>query len=223
MDKQALRNRIVKRVAEELKPGSLVNLGIGMPTLVANHVSDEMGILFQSENGMIGIGRDAVTDDNLDADITNAGGQPVSTVPEVSYFDSSLSFAIIRGGHVDSTVLGALEVDAEGNLANWIIPGKMVPGMGGAMDLVTGAKQVIIAMEHCNKNGEPKILQRCNLPLTAKGQVNLIVTEMAVIEVTENGLLLTEIAVDTTVEQVLKATGAELRVASDLRTFGEIE
>lgn len=223
MDKQALRNRIVKRVAEELKPGSLVNLGIGMPTLVANHVSDEMGILFQSENGMIGIGRDAVTDDNLDADITNAGGQPVSTVPEVSYFDSSLSFAIIRGGHVDSTVLGALEVDSEGNLANWIIPGKMVPGMGGAMDLVTGAKQVIIAMEHCNKNGEPKILQRCNLPLTAKGQVNLIVTEMAVIEVTENGLLLTEIAVDTTVEQVLKATGAELRVASDLRTFGEIE
>ncbi len=189
MDKQALRNRIVKRVAEELKPGSLVNLGIGMPTLVANHVSDDMGILFQSENGMIGIGRDAVTDDNLDVDITNAGGQPVSTVPEVSYFDSSLSFAIIRGGHVDSTVLGALEVDAEGNLANWIIPGKMVPGMGGAMDLVTGAKQVIIAMEHCNKNGEPKILQRCNLPLTAKGQVNLIVTEMAVIEVTENGLL----------------------------------
>ncbi|WP_066015547.1 MULTISPECIES: 3-oxoacid CoA-transferase subunit B [Endozoicomonas] len=223
MDKQALRNRIVKRVAEELKPGSLVNLGIGMPTLVANHVSDEMGILFQSENGMIGIGRDAVTDDNLDVDITNAGGQPVSTVPEVSYFDSSLSFAIIRGGHVDSTVLGALEVDAEGNLANWIIPGKMVPGMGGAMDLVTGAKQVIIAMEHCNKNGEPKILQRCNLPLTAKGQVNLIVTEMAVIEVTENGLLLTEIAVDTTVEQVIKATGAELKIASDLKTFGEIE
>ncbi len=223
MDKQALRNRIVKRVAEELKPGSLVNLGIGMPTLVANHVSDDMGILFQSENGMIGIGRDAVTDDNLDVDITNAGGQPVSTVPEVSYFDSSLSFAIIRGGHVDSTVLGALEVDAEGNLANWIIPGKMVPGMGGAMDLVTGAKQVIIAMEHCNKNGEPKILQRCNLPLTAKGQVNLIVTEMAVIEVTENGLLLTEIAVDTTVEQVIKATGAELKIASDLKTFGEIE
>ncbi|KEI69599.1 3-oxoacid CoA-transferase subunit B [Endozoicomonas elysicola] len=223
MDKQALRNRIVKRVAEELKPGSLVNLGIGMPTLVANHVSDDMGILFQSENGMIGIGRDAVTDDNLDVDITNAGGQPVSTVPEVSYFDSSLSFAIIRGGHVDSTVLGALEVDAEGNLANWIIPGKMVPGMGGAMDLVTGAKQVIIAMEHCNKNGEPKILQRCNLPLTAKGQVNLIVTEMAVIEVTENELLLTEIAVDTTVEQVIKATGAELKIASDLKTFGEIE
>ena len=223
MDKQALRNRIVKRVAEELKPGSLVNLGIGMPTLVANHVSDDMGILFQSENGMIGIGRDAVTDDNLDVDITNAGGQPVSTVPEVSYFDSSLSFAIIRGGHVDSTVLGALEVDAEGNLANWIIPGKMVPGMGGAMDLVTGAKQVIIAMEHCNKNGEPKILQRCNLPLTAKGQVNLIVTEMAVIDVTENGLLLTEIAVDTTVEQVIKATGAELKIASDLKTFGEIE
>lgn len=221
MDKQLSRNRIVSRVAQELQPGSLVNLGIGMPTEVASHVSDEMGILFQSENGMIGIGQEPVTAENLDVDITNAGGQPVTTVPEVSYFDSSLSFAIIRGGHVDATVLGALEVDEKGNLANWIIPGKMVPGMGGAMDLVTGSKKVIVAMEHCNKSGAPKILQQCTLPLTAKGQVNLIVTEMAVIEVTGSGLLLTEIAVDTTVEEVLKATGAQLRVASDLKIFGE--
>lgn len=219
MDKNALRERIVKRVAQELTPGSLVNLGIGMPTRVANYVSDDMGILFQSENGMIGIGRDPIDPDNYDPDITNAGGQPVSTVAEVAYFDSCMSFTIIRGGHVDSTVLGALEVDVEGNLANWIIPGKMVPGMGGAMDLVTGARKVIVAMEHCNKNGESKILQKCSLPLTAKGQVDLIVTEMAVIEVTENGLLLREFASDTTIEKVLAATAAELTVARDVKVF----
>ena len=219
MDKNALRERIVKRVAQELTPGSLVNLGIGMPTRVANYVSDDMGILFQSENGMIGIGRDPIDPDNYDPDITNAGGQPVSTVAEVAYFDSCMSFTIIRGGHVDSTVLGALEVDVEGNLANWIIPGKMVPGRGGAMDLVTGARKVIVAMEHCNKNGESKILQKCSLPLTAKGQVDLIVTEMAVIEVTENGLLLREFASDTTIEKVLAATAAELTVARDVKVF----
>ena len=221
MDKKQLRERIVKRVAQELKPGSLVNLGIGMPTMVANYVSDDMGILFQSENGMVGIGQQPVDDETFDADITNAGGQPVTTVPEVCYFDSCMSFTIIRGGHVDSTVLGALEVDAEGNLANYIIPGKMVPGMGGAMDLVTGAKTVIIAMEHCNKKGEPKILRRCSLPLTAKGQVNQIITEKAVIEVTDNGLLLKEVAVDTTIEEVIKATGAELIIPEHISTFGE--
>ena len=219
MDKNALRERIVKRVAQELTPGSLVNLGIGMPTMVANYVSDDMGVLFQSENGMVGIGRDPVDPENFDPDITNAGGQPVTTVAEVAYFDSGMSFTIIRGGHVDTTVLGALEVDVEGNLANWIIPGKMVPGMGGAMDLVTGAKKVIVAMEHCNKNGQSKILQKCSLPLTAKGQVNLIVTEMAVIEVTERGLLLKEIAADTTVEKVIVATAAELSVAGDVKVF----
>ena len=221
MDKKQLRERIVKRVAQELKPGSLVNLGIGMPTMVANYVSDDMGILFQSENGMIGIGQQPVDEDSFDPDITNAGGQPVTTVPEVAYFDSCLSFAIIRGGHVDSTVLGALEVDSRGNLANYIIPGKMVPGMGGAMDLVTGARTVIIAMEHCNKKGEPKILQHCSLPLTAKGQVNLIVTEKAVIEVVDDGLLLKEIAIDTTVEDVIKTTAAELIIPKHIPTFGE--
>lgn len=219
MDKKIIRERIVKRVAQELTPGSLVNLGIGMPTMVANYVSDDMGILFQSENGMVGIGQDPVDPENFDPDITNAGGQPVTTVPEVAYFDSCMSFTIIRGGHVDSTVLGALEVDTEGNLANWIIPGKMVPGMGGAMDLVTGARKVIVAMEHCNKKGQSKILQKCSLPLTAKGQVDLIVTEMAVIEVTENGLLLKEIAADTSIENVIKATAAELSVAKDIKTF----
>ncbi|MGI9273287.1 MAG: 3-oxoacid CoA-transferase subunit B [Endozoicomonas sp.] len=223
MDKRQVRERIVKRIARELKPGSLVNLGIGMPTMVANYVSDDMGILFQSENGMIGIGQQPVDDNTFDPDTTNAGGQPVTTVPEVVYFDSCMSFTIIRGGHVDSTVLGALEVDAEGNLANYIIPGKMVPGMGGAMDLVTGAKTVIIAMEHCNKEGEPKILQRCSLPLTAKGQVNLIVTEKAVIEVTAQGLLLKEVAIDTTIEAVIKATAAELIIPKEIPTFGETE
>ena len=223
MDKKQLRKRIVQRVAQELKPNSLVNLGIGMPTMVANYVSDDMGILFQSENGMIGIGQQPVDDGNFDPDITNAGGQPVTTVPEVCYFDSCMSFAIIRGGHVDSTVLGALEVDSEGNLANWIIPGKMVPGMGGAMDLVTGARKVIVAMEHCNKKGEAKILQKCSLPLTAKGQVDLIVTEKAVIEVTEKGLLLKEVAADCSVENVIKSTAAELIIPREIPTFGETE
>ena len=223
MDKKQLRKRIVQRVAQELKPNSLVNLGIGMPTMVANYVSDDMGILFQSENGMIGIGQQPVDDDSFDPDITNAGGQPVTTVPEVCYFDSCMSFAIIRGGHVDSTVLGALEVDSEGNLANWIIPGKMVPGMGGAMDLVTGARKVIVAMEHCNKKGEAKILKKCSLPLTAKGQVDLIVTEKAVIEVTAKGLLLKEVAADCSVENVIKSTAAELIIPREIPPFGETE
>jgi|SRR5471030_3322283 len=218
MDKELIRQRIARRVAQELSRGDLVNLGIGLPTSVANYVAEDLGVIFQSENGLVGLGP-MPAEDNADPDLTNAGGQPVTVIPGAAFFDSSLSFAIIRGGHVDVTVLGALEVDREGNLANWIIPGKMVPGMGGAMDLVNGAKRVIIAMEHCDKHGQAKILERCQLPLTAVGQVNLIVTEKAVIEV-NNGLVLKEIAIDTSLAEVLSQTATELRIADDLTTFG---
>jgi len=223
MDKNLIRRRIARRVARELKTGDLVNLGIGLPTSVVNFVPDELGIVFQSENGMLGVGPAPTQQEEIDPDITNAGGQPVGELPGAIYFDSAMSFTIIRGGHVDVTVLGALEVDAEANLANWIVPGKLVPGMGGAMDLVTGARRVIVAMEHCDKNGRPRVLERCSLPLTAVGVVDLVVTEKAVIEMTEDGPLLTEIAADTTVEEVMRTTGARLAVALDLKTFGEEE
>ncbi len=216
-DKDRKREVIVKRVAQELKDGDLVNLGIGMPTLVANYIPEGIDILLHSENGFVGLGPTPDAD-NVDPDIVNAGGQPSSVVPGGAFFDSAMSFTIIRGGHLDVTVLGALQVDQEGNLANWMIPGKMVPGMGGAMDLVAGAKRVIIAMEHTAK-GAPKILKKCNLPLTAKGEVDLIVTDMGVIEVTPRGLLLTEIAPETTVEEVISATEAELTVAENLKVM----
>ncbi len=219
MSKEIVRNAIAARVAKELRPGSLVNLGIGMPTLVAKHVDDSQGILFQSENGMIGVSADLPDKDHLDNDITNAGGQPVCAVPEVSFFDSALSFAIIRGGHVDASVLGALEVDQYGNLANWIIPGKAVPGMGGAMDLVMGARTVIVAMEHCDKRGNPKVLSKCTLPLTASYVVNLIVTEKAVIRVTQDGLILEEVAKGLSVEEVQACTDAPLAVTDNLKHF----
>ncbi len=208
MDKQQLKNFIAKRVAKELHDGDVVNLGIGLPTLVGNFVPEDIHINLQSENGLIGLGP-APTDDTLDPDITNAGGQPVTLLPGGMYFDSTISFGIIRGGHVDVTVLGSLQVDESGSLANWIIPGKMVPGMGGAMDLVTGAKKVIIAMTHTNK-GRPKILKECTLPLTAKNQVNLIITEMGVIEVKEDGLHLIEYNAEFTIEEVIEATHATL-------------
>lgn len=217
MDKHALRTRIARRVARELKQGDLVNLGIGLPTLVANYVPDELGVIFQSENGLVGLGP-MPEEGCIDMDLTNAGGQPVTAIAGAAFFDSALSFAIIRGGHVDVTVLGALEVDQHGNLANWIVPGKMVPGMGGAMDLVNGAKRVIIAMEHCDKNGNPKILEWCQLPLTAAGQVNLIVTEKAVIEV-NNGLTLLEIAADSSLEEVRQLTAATLTISPKLSQF----
>lgn len=216
-DKDRKREVIVKRVAKELKDGDLVNLGIGMPTLVANYIPEGIDILLHSENGYIGLGP-TPEQGKEDPDVVNAGGQPSSVVPGGAFFDSAMSFTIIRGGHLDITVLGALQVDQEGNLANWMIPGKMVPGMGGAMDLVAGAKKVIIAMEHTAK-GEPKILKKCNLPLTAAGEVDLIVTDMAVIEVTPKGLLLTEIAPETTVEEVMNATEAELIVAENLKVM----
>lgn len=214
MDKDQMQNFIAKRVAQELKDGDVVNLGIGLPTKVVNFVGDKE-IICQSENGFLGLGPKP-EEGKEDMSIVNAGGQPVTILPGGMFFDSATSFGIIRGGHVDATVLGALQVDEEGNLANWMIPGKMVPGMGGAMDLVVGAKKVIVAMEHTNK-GNLKILKKCNLPLTAAKEVNLIITEMGVIEVTEKGLVLKEINPEFTVEQVQEATEPTLIIADDLK------
>ena len=210
-----MKEFIAKRVAQELKDGDVVNLGIGLPTAVANFVPEGVNVLFQSENGFVGLGP-APEEGKEDKDIVNAGGQPVTILPGGMFFDSATSFGIIRGGHVDITVLGALQVDEKGNLANWMIPGKMVPGMGGAMDLVVGAKKVIIAMEHTVK-GNHKILKECNLPLTAAGEVNLIITEMGVMEVTEDGLVLKEINSEYSVEEVQAATEAELIIPEDLK------
>lgn len=208
MDKEKVQEFIAKRVAHELSDGDVVNLGIGLPTKVANFVPQGKTIIFQSENGFVGLGP-SPSEDNINPYITNAGGVPVTILPGGAFFDSATSFGIIRGGHVNLTVLGALQVDERGNIANYMIPGKMVPGMGGAMDLLSGAKKVIVAMEHTAK-GSPKILKECTLPLTATGEVDLIVTEMCVIEVTPEGLLLREINEEFTLEEILEATEAKL-------------
>ncbi|HHZ00966.1 MAG TPA: CoA transferase subunit B [Sedimentibacter sp.] len=208
------KNYIAKRVAKELKDGDVVNLGIGLPTLVANYIPEGIEITLQSENGFLGMGP-AAEPGQEDPYLVNAGGVHVTINPGGAFFDSADSFLIIRGGHVDATVLGALEVDEKGNLANWMVPGKMVPGMGGAMDLVTGAKKVIVAMNHTAK-GNHKILKECKLPLTAVNAVDLIVTEMGVMEVTDEGLVLKEINPKYTVEDVQKATGAPLIISENL-------
>ncbi len=210
------RDQIAQRISKDVKPGMVVNLGIGIPTLVANYIPESMGVLLQSENGLLGMGPFPL-DKEVDPDLINAGKQTVTTHIGASFFSSADSFAMIRGGHVDLTILGAMQVDQEGNIANWMIPGKMVKGMGGAMDLVAGARKVIVAMQHADKDGVSKLLTRCNLPLTGKNCIHEIVTDLGVLEVGKDEFILKEYAPDTNPEKILSLTQGRCRLAPDLR------
>ena len=209
------REEIAQRIAQEIRTGDVVNLGIGIPTLVANYIDPKMGVMFQSENGLLGMG-DFPLPEEVDPDLINAGKQTVTAVPGASFFSSADSFAMIRGGHVALTVLGAMQVDEEGNIANWMIPGKMVKGMGGAMDLVAGARKVIVAMQHTDKAGTSKLMKKCTLPLTGKKCIHRVVSDFGVLDVTPEGFLLLEHAPDLTVDQVVAATEGRVVVAKDV-------